>query len=74
MLSHSQLNGDLCSWQIKVNGIEEIPLYKYLKAQQGGGILGDDIKWNFTKFLVNADGKVIRRYKPTDNPAKIEVR
>ena len=66
VLSHSWL-------KIKVNGIEEIPLYKYLKAQQGGGILGDDIKWNFTKFLVDADGKVIRRYKATDNPAKIEV-
>jgi glutathione peroxidase len=60
--------------KIKVNGIEEIPLYKYLKAQQGGGILGDDIKWNFTKFLVDANGKVIHRYKATDNPAKIEVR
>lgn len=68
-----RLNCNFCSLKIKVNGIEEIPLYKHLKAQQGGGVLGDNIKWNFTKFLVDANGKVIRRYKPIINPAEIEV-
>jgi glutathione peroxidase len=41
---------------------------------QKGGIFGDGIKWNFTKFLVNKEGKVVERYAPTTSPLKIEVR
>ena len=47
--------------KIDVNGKNADPLFVYLKAQQGG-FLGDDIKWNFTKFLVSRDGTVVDRY------------
>ncbi|CAD6253848.1 unnamed protein product [Miscanthus lutarioriparius] len=56
---------------IDVNGKDAAPLYKYLKSQKGG-FLGDGIKWNFTKFLVDKDGKVVERYAPTTSPSKIE--
>jgi glutathione peroxidase len=57
--------------KIKVNGKDAEPLFQYLKKEQGGS-LGSSIKWNFTKFLVDQDGKVIRRYAPTDTPESIE--
>ncbi|XP_010907668.2 probable glutathione peroxidase 2 [Elaeis guineensis] len=57
--------------KIEVNGKDAAPLYKFLKSQKGG-ILGDGIKWNFTKFLVAKDGKVMERYAPTTSPLKIE--
>ncbi len=57
--------------KIKVNGKEAEPLYSFLKQQQGG-TLGDRIKWNFTKFLVDRSGNVIKRYAPTDTPESIE--
>uniref|UniRef100_A0A0D9XR75 Glutathione peroxidase n=1 Tax=Leersia perrieri TaxID=77586 RepID=A0A0D9XR75_9ORYZ len=57
--------------KIAVNGKEAAPLYKFLKSQKGG-FLGDGIKWNFTKFLVDKDGKVVERYAPTTSPLKIE--
>jgi hypothetical protein len=44
-----------------------------LKAQKGGGLLGDSIKWNFAKFLVDKNGNVVDRYAPTTPPSKIEV-
>ena len=44
---------------------------EYLKKQKGG-ILGNDIKWNFTKFLVSRDGTVVERYAPVTKPEKIE--
>ena len=56
--------------KIEVNGPKESPLYSYLK-QQRGGLLGGQIKWNFTKFLVNRSGEVIRRYAPTTTPEAI---
>jgi glutathione peroxidase len=56
-----------------VNGKNAAPIYKFLKTQKGG-IFGDGIKWNFTKFLVNKEGKVVERYAPTTSPLKIEVR
>ncbi|AND68761.1 gpo [Dyella thiooxydans] len=57
--------------KIEVNGEGADPLYKWLK-QEGKGILGSEaIKWNFTKFLVDAEGQVVRRYAPTDTPEKI---
>jgi glutathione peroxidase-family protein len=55
-----------------VNGKEATPLYKFLKSKKGG-FLGEGIKWNFTKFLVDKDGKVVERYAPTTSPLKIEV-
>jgi glutathione peroxidase len=57
--------------KINVNGKNQAPLYKYLKSQKGG-LLGNSIKWNFTKFLVNKDGKVVERYAPITSPSKIE--
>jgi glutathione peroxidase len=57
--------------KIDVNGGNEAPLYAYLKAAKGG-VLGSNIKWNFTKFLVDRDGRVVRRYAPTDRPETLE--
>lgn len=57
--------------KIDVNGEHEEPLYRFLKSQQGG-FINDEIKWNFTKFLVSRDGEVIDRYAPMTNPEKIE--
>ena len=57
--------------KIDVNGKDADPLFTYLKSQQGG-FMGDDIKWNFTKFLVSRDGKVIDRYAPVTKPESIE--
>lgn len=57
--------------KIEVNGDNAHPLYKWLKSE-GKGILGSEsIKWNFTKFLVDRDGQVVKRYAPTDTPEKI---
>ena len=55
--------------KIDVNGENAHPLYTWLKEQAGGG----DIKWNFTKFLVGRDGKVIKRYESRDQVAAIEA-
>lgn len=57
--------------KIDVNGDNAHPLYKYLK-QNAGGIFGDNIKWNFTKFLVDRDGNVMKRYAPSTKPKDIE--
>ncbi len=58
--------------KIEVNGPETAPLYQFLKEAAPGALGTKAIKWNFTKFLVNRDGKVIRRYAPKDTPEKIE--
>ena len=55
--------------KIDVNGENAHPLYTWLKEQAGGG----DIKWNFTKFLIGRDGKVIKRYESRDQIATIEA-
>lgn len=57
--------------KIKVNGKETHPLFEYLKNQQKG-MLSKEIKWNFTKFLVDKEGNVVKRYAPTTPPDKIE--
>jgi glutathione peroxidase len=60
--------------KIDVNGADAHPLYKFLKSEKSGilGALGlGAIKWNFTKFLVNRDGKVVGRYAPTTTPAEL---
>lgn len=56
---------------VKVNGEDAHPLFKLL-TEETKGLLGKRVKWNFTKFLVDRDGKVIKRYGPTDNPMKSE--
>ena len=56
--------------KIDVNGDDASPLYKWLKKEKGG-IFGDAIKWNFTKFLVDRNGKVVARFSPTTSPSKI---
>jgi len=57
--------------KVEVNGKNEEPLFRYLKSQEGG-FLGDDIKWNFTKFLVSRDGTVVDRFAPITKPESIE--
>lgn len=57
--------------KIDVNGPEADPLYNYLK-KEAGGLLGSAIKWNFTKFLVDRDGHVVKRIAPATAPAKFE--
>lgn len=57
--------------KIEVNGANEAPLYTYLKSQKGG-FLGDKVKWNFTKFLVDRKGNVVERFAPTKEPGDIE--
>lgn len=55
----------------EVNGNNENPLFTYLKKQKGG-VLGSNIKWNFTKFLVDRNGNVAGRFAPAVAPDKIE--
>ena len=58
--------------KIEVNGANAHPLYQWLKGEKAGILGTEAIKWNFTKFLVDRSGRVVRRYAPTDTPAKIE--
>lgn len=58
--------------KVDVNGDDAHPLFKHLK-EEAPGLLGTQaIKWNFTKFLINKDGKVVQRFAPKDTPQKIE--
>ena len=57
--------------KIDVNGPNTHPLYKFLKKEQGG-FLGSKIKWNFTKFLVDKNGKVVERYASITKPQNIQ--
>lgn len=56
--------------KIDVNGENADPLYTFLKKEKGG-LLGDAIKWNFAKFLVDRDGNVVKRYDSTKTPESI---
>lgn len=58
--------------KVEVNGEGAHPLWRWLKAEAPGLLGSEAIKWNFTKFLVGRDGRVIRRYAPTDTPASLE--
>jgi len=58
--------------KIDVNGDNAHPLYKYLKKQATGFLWTESIKWNFTKFLIDKRGKVIRRYGSITTPEEIE--
>lgn len=57
--------------KVDVNGKDSHPVYEWLKKQQGG-FLTDGIKWNFTKFLVNKEGIVVKRYASTTKPEALE--
>ena len=57
--------------KVEVNGDRAHPLFQWLRGERGG-VLGDAIKWNFTKFLVGRDGAVVARYGPIVRPEKIE--
>ena len=59
--------------KIKVNGKNAHPLYKYLKSKLSGGLLGSSIKWNFTKFVIDKNGKPIKRFAPATTPETIEA-
>lgn len=56
--------------KITLNGPNAHPLYKWLRLEQGG-LLSSDIKWNFTKFLIDRQGHVVKRYSPTKSPGQI---
>ena len=58
--------------KIQVNGPQAHPLYQWLCAEAPGLLGSKAIKWNFTKFLVGRDGRVLKRYAPMDKPEKIK--
>lgn len=58
--------------KIDVNGENQSPLYKYMKETQGG-LLNNAIKWNFTKFLLDRQGNVVKRYSSQTEPEKIAL-
>ncbi|MGB4359051.1 MAG: glutathione peroxidase, partial [Rhodoferax sp.] len=57
--------------KIEVNGAGAHPLYQWLAAEAPGLLGSKSIKWNFTKFLVGKDGRVLKRYAPTDKPESL---
>ncbi len=57
--------------KIEVNGDDAHPLYRFLKSEKPG-LLGSAIKWNFTKFLVDRSGRVVKRYAPTTTPDSLK--
>ncbi len=59
--------------KIDVNGDATIPLFQWLKSEQPGILGTESIKWNFTKFLVNREGHVLKRYASTDTPESIRT-
>ncbi len=58
--------------KVKVNGPEAHPLFTWLR-DQAPGVMGSAIKWNFTKFVLDREGNVVRRYAPNTEPADIEA-
>jgi glutathione peroxidase len=58
--------------KIDVNGANAAPLYQHLKGERPGVLGTEGIKWNFTKFLVNRKGEVVKRYAPTDKPEDLD--
>ena len=57
--------------KVDVNGDKAAPVYKFLKAEKPGLLGSEAIKWNFTKFLVDREGNVVKRYAPNDTPESI---
>jgi glutathione peroxidase len=58
--------------KVEVNGAGASPLYDWMKREAPGLMGSKSVKWNFTKFLIDRDGRVVRRYAPTDAPASIQ--
>ena len=58
--------------KIEVNGNQASPLFQYLKKEAKGALGSERIKWNFTKFLVSKDGKVLKRFAPLTKPEDIQ--
>ena len=58
--------------KVEVNGDNAHPLYKHLKSESPGVLGTEGIKWNFTKFLIDKNGAVVKRYGSVDSPDKIE--
>lgn len=58
--------------KIEVNGPNTHPLYQYLKSYENGKF-GEDLPWNFSKFLLDRDGNVIKRFEGKDEPADMEI-
>ena len=58
--------------KVDVNGENEAPIYKFLKSNQKGILGTENIKWNFTKFLVDKEGNILDRYASTTTPESIE--
>mmetsp|Transcript_33140 Transcript_33140/g.56677 ORF Transcript_33140/g.56677 Transcript_33140/m.56677 type:complete len:95 (-) Transcript_33140:182-466(-) len=54
------------------NGAKTHPLFMYLRNSMSGGVLGNQLKWNFTKFLCNADGVTVKRIGPSEAPMTLE--
>jgi glutathione peroxidase len=57
--------------KVDVNGDDAAPVYRYLKAEKPGLLGSEGIKWNFTKFLVDRKGQVVKRYAPNDTPESL---
>ncbi|HTQ01987.1 MAG TPA: glutathione peroxidase [Casimicrobiaceae bacterium] len=57
--------------KVDVNGAKAAPLYQYLKSEKPGLLGSEAIKWNFTKFLVDREGNVVKRYAPNDTPESL---
>jgi glutathione peroxidase len=57
--------------KVQVNGAQAHPLWKWLTAEAPGILGSKAVKWNFTKFLVGKDGRVLKRYAPTDTPESL---
>lgn len=58
--------------KLDVNGEDESPLFTFLKKKKGG-LLGSAIKWNFTKFLIDRQGNVVKRFAPMETPESIQA-
>jgi glutathione peroxidase len=58
--------------KIDVNGDDAHPLFRFLKGEAPGVLGTESIKWNFTKFLINKDGAVFKRYAPQTKPEELE--
>lgn len=58
--------------KVNVNGDQAHPIFKFLKSKLKGGILGSKVKWNFTKFLIDAEGKPVKRFSPFTKPESLE--
>ena len=59
--------------KINVNGKDAHPLFKYLKSKLSSWLFGSAIKWNFTKFVIDKNGKPVKRFAPTTKPEKMEA-